>query len=69
MFDFAITNNGKARQAALPLMESDRFVDIEQYSFGVRVVEKIKLQKNIQHGKKCWNLYRPLETRGMVPHS
>jgi hypothetical protein len=55
MFDFARTNNGtmRTRQAAMPLMdlESDKLVDIKKYSFGVRVMEKIKLQKNILHGK------------------
>jgi hypothetical protein len=53
MFDFARTNNDRVRTrpAALPLMESDMLVDIKKYSFGVRVVEKIKLQKNIPHGK------------------
>jgi hypothetical protein len=63
MFDFSRANKGRVRtmQAALPLMGSHMLVDIKKYSFGVRVVERIKLQKNIQHGKNLNVMYTDLQ--------
>ncbi len=51
MFDFAKANKGRVRTRQAGRAICECWVDIKKYTFGVRVVEKIKLHKNIQHVK------------------